>query len=142
MFDLLAQATAIKARMAGIQGLNQIDYAELFSNLDDKPRLLPSASVLPPEGKPDNPKNKIITATNQWMVVIAAKSIGGSVGHMQLMDNVMDALSGYQPPGAIVPMVPVSWGLLSERISDNIFLSHVTFKTEQRAPIVWEVQQH
>lgn len=142
MFNLLSQATAIRARMTNIQGLNHLEYAELFSDMESKPRILPSASLLPPDGKVKDPENKIITTGNSWMVVIAARNVFGTLGHLALIDNVLDALSGFQPAGSIKPLAPISWGLLNERIGEEIFLSHVTFSTEQRATIIWDVQKN
>jgi len=141
MFNIDLQIASIMDRLATIPGVNQIDYADLDSDLDSRPRVLPSVSLLSPAGKPKDPNNKIITAENSWTVIIAARKFTGTQSHSVLLDSVCDALSGFQPEGAIRPMVPTSWGPLSERLSDGVFLSQVTFSTEQRATIQWDVRQ-
>jgi hypothetical protein len=139
MFNFLPQAEAILARLQSVLGANQVDLLEVMGMIDEKPRVLPSLSLVPPKGKPLNPENKIITAENSWTVVIVARSIFGAQGHLALMDAVCDALGGYQPPGAIKPLVPVDWGLLNERLEAGI-ASQVTFISSQRATIHWDVR--
>lgn len=142
MFSLVDQANSILAKLAEIQGLNQIDIAEFVDNLENRPRTLPGAGLLPPGGKPQKPENTIITADNSWMVVIVAKSILGPLGHLALMDSVLDTLSGFQPVTGIKPLVPVEWGLMNERIGEAAFASFVTFATSQRATIPWDARKN
>ena len=142
MFSLVDQANSILAKLAGIQGLNQIDIIEFVDNLENRPRTLPGASLLPPGGKPQDPKNAMITADNSWMVVIMAKSVLGPLGHLALMDSVLDTLSGFQPITGVKPLVPVEWGLMNERIGEAAFASFVTFATSQRAPMKWDVRKN
>ena len=139
MFNLLAQAEAILARLQAVTGVNHVDLVEIIGMVDEKPRVYPSLSLVPPKGKPLSPENKIITAENAWTVVIVARSTLGLQGHLALMDAVCDALGGYQPPGAIKPLVPVDWGLLNERLEAGI-ASQVTFISSQRATIHWDVR--
>lgn len=139
MFNFNDQAEAIIARLQAVTGVNQVDLVEIIGAIDEKPRTYPSLSLVPPKGKPQNPENKIVTAENAWTVVIVARSTLGAVGHLALMDAVLDALAGYQPPGAIKPLVPVDWGLLNERLDAGL-ASQVTFVSNQRASIVWDVR--
>lgn len=139
MFNFLAQAEDIIARLHAVTGVNQVDLVEALSAIDERPKVLPALSLLPPKGKPENPENKIFTAENAWTVVIVARSTLGVLGHLALMDAVLDALVGYQPPGAIKPLVPVDWGLLNERLDAGL-ASQVTFVSNQRASVVWDVR--
>ncbi|MGV0961861.1 MAG: hypothetical protein ACOYB1_18705 [Limnohabitans sp.] len=141
MFSIVEQADAILARLATIAGVNQIDIAEFIDNLENRPRTLPAVSLLPPAGKPKKQQNVIIEADNSWMVVIIAKSIIGPIGHLALMDSVLDALSGFQHISGIKPLVPVEWGLMNERIGEMSFASFVTFSTSQVASITWDVKK-
>jgi len=144
MFSLVDQADAILAKLAEVQGLSQIDIGEVVDSLESKPRALPSVSLLPPVGKPKKPENAITDADSSWMVVIVAKSVLGPLGHLAMMDKVMDTLAGFKPEvqGAM-PLILAGWGLLEERIGEaGLFASHVTFTTTQRATIRWNVRNN
>lgn len=141
MFNLLGQATSIITRLETIQGLNQIEYIDALSDLENKPRILPSASLLLRIGGSKNPENMTFDAGNSWVVVIVAKNMLGPQGHLAIIDDVCDALSGFQPEGVVRPLLPETWGFL-ERVGEAACATHVTFTVGQRATIKWDVRKN
>lgn len=137
MFQIVNQANSILARLEEVVGVNQIDLAEFIDNLDNRPRTLPGLSLLPPGGKTKGPDNASVVADHSWTVMIVAKSVFGPRGHLELMDGVLDALTGFLPPGAGRPLSPAEWGMTNERVGEAAFASYVTFTTIQMAAIDW-----
>jgi hypothetical protein len=140
MFDLEEQGESIKARLGAVAGLNQIERSEFYASIEGRPRALPSASIILLPGKREDQGHKIITIANMWMVAIAARNAFGAQGHYALMDSVIETLGGFQPQGTTKPLSPVSWGMTNEMIGEGLFLSQVTFITEQRIVLSWFIR--
>lgn len=139
MLNLLAQANSILARMVNVVGLNQVDLIESLDDVDSRPCVMPMAQLLLQSAVPKQPENKITDVGTAWTVIITAKSLLGPKGHLEMIDGLLDVLSGFQPDGTIRPLVPMKVEFF-DRIGEQASAYIVTFSTVQRATIQWNIR--
>lgn len=139
MLSLSAQAQSIIDRMSTISGLNTVDLVESLDDVESRPMVLPMAQLILGKAVSTTPENKITTVDTSWTVVVTAKSLTGAKGHMAIIDGLLDVLTGFQPTGALRPLVPVKIEFF-DRIGEVASAYTVTFSTLQRATINWSSQ--
>ena len=140
MLQLRDQSASLIQKLATISGLNQVEFIEFKESLEfERPKVLPCAQLLY-EADFINPQNKLADVEATWTVLITSKNMMGTLGQMNLIDSVLDALTGFQPNGAIRPLVPKKIQPID--VNGDVPSYAIIFTTVQRASINWIIRNN
>lgn len=105
MFNLAAQAAAIVSRLDGEASFGTVAYIDQDDQAMRYPVKLPAAFVLLEEIDGGSGKAQgTIMAPLTWSVIVRAKQLDGPSGCLELIDTVMDLLTGFRPAEGVKPL--------------------------------------
>ena len=131
MLQLSDQATAIVTQLKTITTLAQVDYVESNRDTTRRPYMLPMAQVVLSKAVLAKPGNRVSTTDTAWAVIVVAKDMVGENGLLDLVDAVLEKLSGFTAVAGMLPLVPASVEYI-ERVAEAASYSLI-FTTSQQA---------
>ena len=107
MLQLREQAEAILGQLGAINGIHTVGLLEGI-DLEElrRPGVLPMAQLMLGVETVQQ-GGRTVSARTAWTVLVTAKTVGGRVELLGLVDDVLDALRGFQPVLGMRALVPV-----------------------------------
>ncbi len=105
MIGLNDQAASIVSQLENIGSLATVQHLRSEDNLRRRPAKLPEACLALYSATSKHNGRNLYNSTITWSVLVRSKKMDETGGALDLVDQVLDTLSGFQPPGC-APLKP------------------------------------